>query len=388
MSERRTSREMLETLVGFPTVSRDSNLPLIDFVRDHLARYGVDSHLVKNADGSKANLWATIGPDVDGGVVLSGHTDVVPVDGQAWSSDPFTLTERDGRLYGRGAADMKAFQAITLALVPEMLDAGLKRPIHLALSYDEEVGCLGASDMIRDLRARAPAPAAVIVGEPTTMQVVTQHKGVLGLCTHVTGYEVHSSLMHTGVSAVANAARLVAWLDDRTEENRRHAEETGGNSLFDPPYTTVHCGVIKGGTAHNITARECSFTTDIRTVPGERGDAYLERYRAYAAELEDRMHAVNPATGIEIQVMANAPGCRPERDGAAEALCRRLTGDNGEHVVAFGAEGGQFQDEGFSTVLCGPGSIEQAHQPDEFISLDQLAAGEAFQRRLIEHLST
>ena len=388
MSERRTSREMLETLVGFPTVSRDSNLPLIEFVRDYLARHGVDSHLVENADGSKANLWATIGPDVAGGVVLSGHTDVVPVDGQAWSSDPFTLTERDGRLYGRGTADMKAFQAIALALVPEMLAADLKRPIHLALSYDEEVGCLGAPDMIRDIRARAPAPGAVIVGEPTTMQVVTQHKGVLGLRTRVTGYEVHSSLMHTGVSAVSNAARLVAWLDDRTVENRERAERSGGNPLFDPPYTTVHCGVIKGGTAHNITARECSFSTDIRTVPGERGETYLERYRTHAAELEAHMHAVHPATGIDIKVTANAPGCRPETDGAAESLCRRLTGDNGEHVVAFGAEGGQFQDEGFSTVLCGPGSIEQAHQADEFISLEQLAAGEAFQRRLIDYLST
>lgn len=380
---------MLEKLVGFPTVSRDSNLDLIHFVRDYLAEHGVESRLVPNADGGKANLWATIGPNVEGGIVLSGHTDVVPTDGQDWSSDPFTLSERDGRLYGRGTADMKGFQAIALALVPEMLAAGLKRPVHLALSYDEELGCLGAPDMIREIREQAPAPAATIVGEPTSMQVVTQHKGVMGLTTRVRGFEVHSSLLHTGVSAVANAARLVVWLDDRSAENRR-ASETGerGNPLFEPPYTTLHCGVIRGGTAHNITARDCRFSTDIRTIPGERGEDYLERYRAFADELEARMKAVHPEAGITIEMTSNAPGCRPEKDGAAETLCRRLTGDNGEHVVAFGAEAGQFQDAGFSTVLCGPGNIAQAHQPDEYISTDQLDAGEAFQRRLIEYLAT
>jgi acetylornithine deacetylase len=387
LAARYTPQEMLARLVAFPTVSRDSNLPLIEFVRDYLAGHGVESRLVPSADGRKANLWATIGPAVPGGIVLSGHTDVVPTDGQNWSSDPFALTERHGRLYGRGTADMKGFQAIALALVPDMLAAGLTRPIHLALSYDEEVGCLGAPDMIAEIAAQAPAPEAVIVGEPTEMQVVTGHKGVMTLMTTVRGHEVHSSLMHTGVSAVEIAARLIAWLHDQTAENRRTADETGGDPRYAPPYTTLHCGMIQGGTAANITARECHFPTDVRTLPDERGEDYLARYRRHAAKLESRMQAVHPDTGIDIEQRSHAPGCRREADGAAERLCRRLTGDNGEHVVAFGAEAGQFQDAGFSTVLCGPGNIAQAHQPDEFITKDQLAAGERFQRELIATLT-
>lgn len=387
MPQRHSPREMLERLVGIPTVSRDSNLALIAFAEDYLARHGVATHRVPNAEGTKANLWATVGPAAPGGVVLSGHTDVVPVDGQPWTSDPFRLTERDGRLHGRGAADMKGFIAIALALVPDMLTAGLKRPVHLALSYDEELGCLGAPAMIRRMRERIAPPEAVIVGEPTMMQVVTGHKGSLGLNTHVRGYEVHSSLVHTGVPAVTVAARLVTWFADRMEQMHQAAEAGQGDPLHDPPYTTLHCGMIEGGTAHNITAKDCRFTTDIRYLPHEGGEGHVAAYREAAARLEAEMKAVRPQTFIDIAERAHVPACRREADGAAERLARSLTGDNAEHVVAYGTEAGQFQAEAFSTVVCGPGDIAQAHAADEYISLAQLAAGEAFQRRLIGHLA-
>ena len=236
--------EMIEKLVGYPTVSRDSNLELIEFVQGYLAEHGVESHLVPNADGTKANLYATVGPGVEGGVVLSGHTDVVPVDGQPWDTDPFTLTERGGRLYGRGTCDMKSFSACGLALVPEMVAAGLKRPIHFALSYDEEVGCQGAPSMIAELVDHLPAPRAVIVGEPSDMRLVNAHKGISGYETVVTGHEAHSSQTHRGVSAVMNAARLIHCLDEMARECASRPRPESG---FVPPYTTIHVGMVKGG---------------------------------------------------------------------------------------------------------------------------------------------
>jgi len=379
-----SEREMIDRLVGFPTVSRDSNLPLIHFVRDYLAGWGIASHLVPNEDGTKANLYASVGPQVPGGIVLSGHTDVVPVDGQEWATDPFTVREKDGRLYGRGTADMKSFSAIGLSLVPEMIKAGLKRPITFALSYDEEVACLGAPDMIREIAKTCPAPQGVIVGEPTNMKAVTSHKAILDVETSVTGHEVHSSLMHTGVSAVMVAARLITWWEDRMKLGRDVANG-GGASLFDPPFSTFHCGLIRGGTAHNITAKDCWFVTDIRAVPDETPHEHLEAYRAHIeSEVLPAMKAINPATGIALDVVADVPGLRPENEGAAEAFVRSITGDNATHVVAYATEGGQFQDGGFSTVVCGPGSIEQAHQPNEYIELSQVAAGTDFLRRVVE----
>ncbi|MEL6218860.1 MAG: acetylornithine deacetylase, partial [Pseudomonadota bacterium] len=342
MPDPMSPEEMLARLVGFPTVSRDSNLELIHFVRDYLAGYGIESWMVPNEDGTKANLYAQIGPAEAGGIVLSGHTDVVPVDGQPWTTDPFVLTEKDGRLYGRGTCDMKGFSAIALAAVPEMLAAGLKRPVQLALSYDEEVGCLGAPFMIEEMRESLPPAAAVIVGEPTMMQVVSRHKGVNGLHTHVRGYEVHSSLLHTGVSAVMTAARLVTWCSERMAENRAAAEANpdpvGG--LFEPPYTTLHVGKMQGGTAHNITAKDCRFSIDIRNLPTESAQEWIDRYRAYCAEVEAEMQAVRPEAGITVEVRSQTPGCRKEPDerAAAEHLARQLTGDNGEHVVAYGTE--------------------------------------------------
>ncbi len=393
-----TAKEMLAKLVSFPTVSQNSNLDLIRFVESYLADHGVASRLTYDDTGEKANLHAVIGPQVDGGVVLSGHTDVVPTEGQNWSSDPFVLTERDGALFGRGAADMKAFSAIALALVPEMIAAPLRRPIHIALSYDEEVGCLGAPRLIDDMMAEGPRPVSVIVGEPTLMKVVVGQKGTALLRTSVTGYPVHSSQLNRGASAITAAARLITWLDEQTSANAAAADPA---CRFDPPYTTLHCGTVSGGTAHNIVAQNCSFLTDIRWLPDERLEDWVARYETYVRDVvEPDLQARHPDTSIEIEQLAYVPGLRPEpfaQEGAssdgdaqfeAEALARRITGDNERTVVVYGTEAGQFQAAGLSVVVCGPGSIDQAHQPDEFITVAQLLAGETFIRKMIGALAT
>jgi len=378
-----TPREMLERLVAMRTVSRDSNLELIDFVRAYLAAHGVASRLVRSPCGVKANLYATVGPPVAGGVVLSGHSDVVPVDGQDWSGDPWCLTERDGRLYGRGTCDMKAFIAIALALVPQM--QGLQRPIHLALSYDEEVGCQGAPALIDALTAEVAAPQAVIVGEPTSMRVVTEHKSLFVFETRVRGFEAHSSQQHLGVSAVMVAGRLIHWLGER---QRECAARTASDPTLEPAHSTLHCGLVHGGTAANICARDCRFVTDIRARGDDSAHAHFRDYERFARdELEAQMRAVHPDCGIELEVLADVPGFQADADSEAVRLAQRLTGQNDTDAVVYGAEAGQFQAAGHAVVMCGPGSIDQAHQPDEFISLEQMAAGERFLRRLIRELS-
>jgi acetylornithine deacetylase len=382
-----TAREMLARLVAFPTVSTESNLDLIGFVEDYLAIHGVPSIRVPDESGRKASLVALVGPRVEGGVVLSGHTDVVPVEGQDWSGDPFALREADGRLIGRGTCDMKGFCALALAAVPEMLRAGLKRPVVLALSYDEEIGCLGAPAMIETMLDALPRPGAVIVGEPTLMQVVSGHKAGVRLDTGVRGYEVHSSVMHTGVSAVMAAARLIAWLDARNAENRTRAEASGAGAGLDPPWTTLHVGRIAGGTANNITARDCRFVTEMRVMPDEEPDVWEERYRAEAERLAAGLRRVRPEAAIAIERINFVPPCVPERDGAAEKLVRELTGDREARMVSYGTEAGQFQEAGLSAVVCGPGSIAQAHQPDEYLTEAQFAEGEAFMRRLVRRLA-
>lgn len=377
--------EMLAKLVSFDTVSDKSNLELIAFVEDYLSGHGVSSTRVYDETGEKAALYAMVGPNVDGGIILSGHTDVVPVSDQIWASDPFTLREEDGKVYGRGAADMKGFVATVLASVPHMLSSDLKRPIHIALSYDEEVGCLGAPPMLEHLLEAGPRPAMAVVGEPTNMKAVTGHKGITFIETEVTGHAVHSSQLHRGVSAISVAAKLIAWIDAQTEHNR---ETTSPDNGFDPPYTTLHCGVIKGGAAHNITASECIFETDIRTIPGDVGREWVKRYRHFIdTEILPPMREISPDCDITIREMANVPGLAPEQDGAAETLVRRLTGDNGTHLVVFATEGGQFQEKGLSTVVCGPGSIDQAHKPDEFIEVQELHKCTAFIERLCSDLS-
>jgi acetylornithine deacetylase len=379
-----SSRDMLARLIAFPSISTSSNLDIIHFCRDWLQQHGVESNLVMSPEGDKANLHATIGPRIEGGIVLSGHTDVVPVEGQAWTSDPWTLTERAGRLYGRGTADMKGFDALVLALVPDMTRARLARPIHIALSYDEELACRGAPSMVHAMVKSIPTPSAVVVGEPTRHRVVTGHKASVQLRTHVTGYAVHSSRIDTGVSAVMNAARLIAWHEDVMEENRRNADPA---NTFEPPYTTLHCGMMAGGTAANIVSSSAWFSSDIRAIPTESPMDYMARYETYIRDIiEPRMRAVVPETGVAVELIAEVPGLRPEADGAAERLMRRLTGDNATHVVAYGTEAGLFQRAGWSTVVCGPGDIAQAHQPDEYIEISEFEAGERVLRRLLNDL--
>ena len=390
MATQLCARTILDRLVGFPTVSRDSNLALIDWVEDYLAGLGLRGHRVWDPSGQKAHLYVQVGPEVEGGVVLSAHTDVVPVDGQAWSSDPWSVTERDGRLYGRGTCDMKGFVALALAALPRAQAAGLKRPLQLALSYDEEVGCVAVVDLIQAMSAHLPRADAVIVGEPSSLRAVTGHKGGTGYAVEVLGHEVHSSLMHRGVSAVMEAARLVDWANRQNEASAARVAAQGAGPVaaaFEPPWTTVHVGTIEGGTAGNITARSCRFRIEFRVVPGERVEDWEAAFEAEVARIERGMQAVHPDTRIRLERHYGLPPLQPESDGAAEALVRRITGDNGTHAVSFGTEGGQFQRHGFSTVICGPGDIAQAHQPDEYLSLAQFKAGAKFIDNVIDHLT-
>ncbi|RED50766.1 acetylornithine deacetylase [Aestuariispira insulae] len=377
--------EMIEKLVSFDTVSRHSNMALIDFVRDYLSGFGVESHLVPNEDGSKANLYATVGPNVTGGVVLSGHTDVVPVDGQPWDTDPFKIVEKDGKLFGRGTCDMKSFIAIALSKVPEMLSKDIAAPIHFAFSYDEEVGCAGAPPMIREMAEKVPQPRAAIIGEPTNMEIVNAHKGVNGFKTTVIGHEAHSSQVHRGVSAVMTAAKLINFLDCMMAENRARADASNG---FEPPFSTLHVGQVNGGTALNIISRKCEFVWDVRNIPEDDPFAFVERFEQYAnEELLPGMRAIAPECSITTERTSSAPAMRPEENGAAEELCKHLTGRNSVSVVPYATEAGQFQEVGYSTIVCGPGSIDQAHQPNEFIEKSQVTECEQFLGRLIDHLA-
>jgi len=380
------ANEELARLVAFDTTSRDSNLALIVYVEALLADLGIASRRVSNADGTKANLLATIGPMVEGGVVLSGHTDVVPVDGQAWSTDPWTLTQRGDKLYGRGSCDMKGFIALALAATPHFVAAGLKKPIHLAWSYDEEIGCLGAPDLIREIAASVPAPAAVIVGEPTGMVAVSGHKGIASYTVTVKGHEAHSSQTHLGVSANMAAIKLMASLDALAERLKRDADPA---SPYLPKETTLTVGLIHGGTAGNILARECEFVFDVRTQPGVDTRALLSDFHKEVHALDAALKARFPDAGVQIETRAINPAMAPEPDGPAEALARRLAGDNGPpRVVPYAAEAGQFQEAGYSVVICGPGYIDQAHQPDEYVEIAQMQRGAAFMARLAESLGS
>lgn len=376
--------DILARLIAFDTTSRNSNLALIEWVEAFLAARGIASRRVPNADGQKANLHALIGPAVEGGVVLSGHTDVVPVDGQPWTSDPWALTPRDGKLFGRGTADMKSFIALALAHVDAARAAPLKRPMILAFSYDEEIGCFGAPSLIGDLAALYPKPAAVIVGEPTSMKVISGHKGVATFTVTVTGREAHSSQPHRGVSANAEALKLMQLVLTMADDALAKAAK---NSPFDPPAATMTIGKVEGGTAGNIIARECKFLWDLRWLPDEDPAPYIARFREAAEKLDAEIKARAPEGGVTFVQRSNTPPLAP-RDSEAELLARALTGDNEMRVASYAAEAGLFQRSEFPVVICGPGSIDQAHQPDEWIEETQIAEGAAFMRRLIERLSS
>ncbi|UUV05056.1 acetylornithine deacetylase [Ruegeria sp. YS9] len=386
MAKRLTPLEIMTKLISFPTVSRDTNLPLVDWVEEYLQGHGIAPHRWPDPDQPhKAAIFAHVGPLEEGAVVLSGHTDVVPVDGQPWDTDPFTVTEKDGKYFGRGTCDMKGFDALAIWALVEAHYAEIKRPLQLALSFDEEVGCTGAPPMIEAIQQVLPKGSAVIVGEPSMMQAVTGHKGGFGIDTHIVGFEVHSSIMHTGVNAIMAAAPLIDWANHRNAESMA-AEPSEIAAVFDPPWTTCHVGMIEGGTAHNITAKDCKFMMDFRTVPDETQAEWREAYIEQVRQVEARMQAVHPDARIELSEHFAIPGLVPEQDGEAEALVRALTGDNASHVVSYGTEAGQFQEAGYSAVICGPGDIAQAHQPNEFISIAQFDAGHKFMQRLVEKL--
>jgi len=380
---RLTPVEMLARLVSFNTESTRSNLPLIEFVEDYLRGWGVPFVRVPNETGDKAALYATVGPRDKGGIVLSGHTDVVPVAGQLWTSDPYTLRVENGRAYGRGAVDMKAFDALALAFVPDFLAAGLKTPINIMLSYDEELTCLGVVDTIRRFGQDLPMPKAVIVGEPTEMHVADAHKSVVTFKTTVHGHAAHSSKPALGANAVMAAAELVSELNRIADEMVERGDPSG---RFDPPYTTVHVGKIEGGTARNILPTECTFYWEFRGLPDLDPAEIPTRLDRYAEEvLSQRLNRHGPYGRIETQREVLVPGLAPDPGSEAERLVMRLAGRNATVTVPFGTEAGHFQAANIPTVVCGPGSIDQAHQPDEYITLEQLAAGEAFMRRLAQH---
>ena len=386
MSDILNTRQLLAKLVSFPTVSLDTNLPLIYFVRDYFAQHGIDSLVIPNEDGTKAGLIAQVGPNVVGGVALSGHSDVVPVEGQDWTTDPWTLVEKNDRLYGRGTCDMKGFVALAMAAMVKANLMDLQRPLQFALSRDEEIGLLGAPDVANGLLDHFAKVDAVIVGEPTEMKVVTGHKSCDDLQFHVRGYEVHSSRLHEGVSAVMCAARFVEWVRQQNIESQVKIPSATA-VLYDPPFTTLHVGKINGGTADNITAKDCYFSIDLRCVGDERTKDWLVKIQQQVETIEAEMKAVHSDAFFNIHVM-RGPAVVPEVEGQAEALARLLTGDNGSHTVSYGTDGGHFQKQGFSVVVCGPGSIAQAHKPDEFIELSEFNAGTIMLERLLENLQS
>lgn len=376
---------ILRALVGFDTTSRLSNLPLIDWVEAYLSSHDIRARRLPDATGTKATLYATIGPDGVPGYILSGHTDVVPVDGQAWSSDPFTLTERDGHLYGRGTADMKGFLACCLSRVPAMTAAPLKRPIHLALSHDEEVGCVGVRDLVDELAAAAVKPLACFVGEPSSMQVVLGHKQKRSLRAVVRGRACHSSLVPQGVNAVEYAALLAVKL----REIGARLAEGPSDPLYEVPVSTAHIGILSGGTALNIVPDRAEMVFEFRALPDQDIAGLVGEVIDHARTvLEPQMHAVDPATGIDIDVVAGFPGLDTPPEADVAVLARRLAGRNDHAKVAYGAEAGLFSQAGIPSVIVGPGDIAQAHRPDEFIAVEQLARCEAFIDGLIEVAAT
>lgn len=376
---------LLETLIGFDTVSRNSNLGLIEWLRDHFAALGVPATLVTDKTGTKANLWATIGPEVDGGIILSGHTDVVPVDGQAWTSDPFKAVLRDGKLYGRGACDMKGFVAAATAIAETARNAPLRRPVHFAFSYDEEVGCIGVRDLLTFLDTLPYRPAGVIVGEPTEMKIVLGHKGKRAWCCTVKGHAVHSSRAPEGVNAVEGAARLIAEIAGISAEVRRTDRPDAG---FDVPFTTLLTTVMEGGMSTNTVPDLARFVFECRHLPDTDPEAIFARIQAFTdTSLVPTLATDQQRAEILFEEITNYPGLTADPADGFVAAISRFACTAVPPKVAYGTEAGLFQRAGIPALVCGPGSIAQAHRPDEFCALDQLAACDTFLAQVVESLT-
>ncbi len=372
---------MIERLIAFQTVSRDSNLGLIEWTRDYLAGLGVTSRLTYDASGKKANLFATLGEGPKPGLILSGHTDVVPVEGQAWDTDPFKATIKDGLLYGRGSADMKSYIATALALAPQFLAAGMDAPLHFALSYDEEVGCIGVQGLIKDLQELGLKPAGCIVGEPTSMQPIIAHKGTHRFRCCIRGREAHSSYTTMGVNSIEYAARIIVYIRQMAD---RFAQLETRDYGFTVPYTTMQTGVIHGGLASNIVPKDCKFEFEARTMPGIDVEHLYQEIQGFAATLLPEMQKVEPDAAIDFEWLASAPGLSMQESDAVVQLASALARNKPNGAVSYGTEAGLFQRAGIPTVVCGPGSIEQAHRPNEFVALEQVAQCEAFMLRLMD----
>ncbi len=379
------SLEMITKLISYDTTSRYSNMELITYIQDYLTSLDIESTLVPNDDGNKASLYATVGPKDKPGVMLSGHTDVVPVDGQDWDSDPFSVIEKDGKLFGRGTSDMKSFIALVLVALPKFIERGLNTPLHLAFSYDEEIGCVGVRPMIEMINGLPVKPRMAIIGEPTSMQVITGHKGKRSYNAHIRGFEAHSSLAPTGVNSIEYAARLITHLQSMA---RRLQNEGPYDELYDVAHTTVHTGTIQGGTALNIVPKDCHIQFEFRYISSDDPNPIEAEIMREAKEvLEPEMQAINPAAGIDITCVNDMPGLDMNVDDEVVTFVKQLAGRNDHAKVAFGTEAGLFQNRGgIPCVVCGPGSIDQAHKPNEFISLEQLDKGEEFLERLMDRV--
>jgi acetylornithine deacetylase len=379
------SRAMIERLISFNTVSRDSNLGLIEWVRDYLQGFGAKTRLTHDATGKKANLFATLGDSKKPGLILSGHTDVVPVDGQDWSTDPFVATERNGKLFARGSADMKGFIGIALTQAPKFVTAlnenRLDAPLHYALSYDEEVGCLGVRGLIRDLEENGIRPAGCVVGEPTSMQPIIAHKGTHRFRCSVHGREAHSSYVTHGVNAIEYAARLVVFIRQIADRLAQIEQRDYG---FTVPYSTLSTGLIHGGIAANVVPKDCVFQFDMRTLPQASPDALYQEIRTYAETLEAEMRRSDENSGIDLQWMSQTAGLAAAETDAIVQWAMQLSRNSTVGKVCYGTEAGLFQKMGVPTVICGPGDIAEAHRPNEFVALDQLAQCESFMDRILE----
>ncbi|MDR3524811.1 MAG: acetylornithine deacetylase [Acetobacteraceae bacterium] len=386
LSDHPTTTEMLRHLVSFDTTSRNSNLALIDFAEAWLRRNRIFTRRCFSPDGAKANLHAIIGPQIQGGLALSGHVDTVPVDGQAWTSDPFVLRQTDGRLYGRGTCDMKGFVAACLAAAPDIAAMPLSRPVHLFITYDEETTMAGARRLMDDIAESGLRPDICLVGEPSLMQPILAHKGRIAVKVTVRGSPGHSSEPGRGVNAVHAAAEAVAYM---AAEARRIARDGPFVDGFDPPYTTAHVGTLAGGTILNIIPESAEFVMEWRFVPGHDADAEFAKFRAYVEQtILPWMHDVDPDTGFSYEVVGFLPGMGLPEDHALAALVKQTTGSNSTGKVSYGTEGGVYEAAGIPSIVCGPGSIQQAHKPDEWIEIAQLDACDAFIRSLVARYAT